>query len=634
MMLFIPAFICALCLNLKNQSYKLTGILFTLVICLSGFIIYYDFNKKNNPVPGDYYFAIINEYPVRKTNSFKSEATLTHVSSGDSVFKSREKLIIYFEPDSSVLTIEPGDMVLFKSHPTEIRNAGNPGEFNYKSYLALRKIYRQVYLNAEKWAVAEKANHLSPRIFAEKARQRLLSIYRKNNIEGEEFAILSALTLGYKEALDPETRQVFSTAGVMHILAVSGLHVGIIFLIINFLFGFLRRSKKGKLLFILTSMGILWLFALITGLSPSVLRATVMFCFLIIGQNLRRPTNIYNTLALSACILLFIDPNLIFEVGFQLSYAAVFGIVFFQPKINSWFSFNNRIARWAWALFSVSVAAQLTTLPLTFFYFNYFPSYFWIANFIAIPGALIFIFAGIAILLTSPVPAISSALASFTSFLVKVACAALDRIGCLPLATIRNIHLSGVQLFFLMVAVTTLMLFIVWKKRKYLFIMLSLLILVFSFNIAAKLRSLNRKEIIVYNSDDNLIHLISGFRNYVIYENESQLNSYDMNYIDNTIVTGHLKEPVFVKAGSPFCDNALFQEGTLISFSGKNLFIDKTGAGKSNRIKVDFLLTKNRPADCPDTSVTIISSNQYVTEFTGDKKFHALKKQGAFIFSF
>ena len=170
-------------------------------------------------------------------------------------------------------------------------------------------------------------------VFANDARQFLLSSLKSNGIEGDQYAIASALILGSKDELGFEVKQAYATAGAMHVLAVSGLHVGIIFLILNTLLSALDTSKKGRIVKAIILLIVLWSYALLTGLSPSVLRAATMFSFVIMGTVLNRKSSIYNTLAASAFFLLIINPNLLFEVGFQLSYIAVLGIVYLQPLI-------------------------------------------------------------------------------------------------------------------------------------------------------------------------------------------------------------------------------------------------------------------------------------------------------------
>jgi competence protein ComEC len=617
---------------------KVTFVIAFLLFCFlfsAGILRFQTYNSKPDLLSGNYYTVTIMEYPIKKQKSFKTEARLINVATKDSIFSTKEKIVIYFQPDSLVEQLRPGDQVLFKTQLQEITNPGNPYEFDFKGYMGNRKIFRQVYLASSKWKISGRIVHPNLKIISEKTRHRLLDIYRMNHIDGEKFAILAALTLGYQDALDPETRQVFSSTGTTHVLSVSGLHVGIVFIAINFLFGFLRGTKRGKFVFLIISVILLWGFAFITGLSAAVLRATVMFCFLVIGENIQRPVDIYNTLALSAFILLFINPNLVFDIGFQLSYIAVWGIVFFQPRIESWLTFKNRFARWAWSLFCVSLAAQLVTFPLTIYYFNQFPNYFWAANFVIIPASTLFIFLGIAIILFSYFPMISSILSQITSVLLDWVYFVLGKFQDLPLAVIRNIHISPVQLILLCSSVIVLALFVLVKKSKFLFTAISFILIFYIANIVENYYYTGKDEIIVYNSSGGkLIHLISGFRNYAIFEDSSQLSSYDKNLLENVRTSYHLAKTNFIQKDGSFEDDLLFLKKGVVSFKGKILFIDTNGKSGFPKIEPDFILTDGQFKEGTSGKTQIINTNNfYRKEKETGGKFN-IKKEGAFVYSF
>lgn len=618
-------------LSFINKWQSFSPLFFFALLTISGFWVYQNHNTKPEFYSGTAYLATLLEYPVQKRNSYKVEARLTRVESNDSFFIAHEKLILYFEPDSLASGLKPGDQILFHTLPAEIRNPGNPYEFDYKKYLENRKIFRQVYLACGEWKNFGEIPGLRLKVVSEKIRQKLLNIYRENNITEERFAILSALTLGYKDALDPETKQVFSMTGATHVLSVSGLHVAIVFIAVKLIFGFLRRSRKGRFVFIAISFALLWMYALITGMSPPVLRATLMFCFVIIGENIKRPASIYNTLASSAFILLFFNPNLMFDIGFQLSYLAVFGIVFFQPGINSFFIFNNWLARWGWSLLSVSIAAQLATLPLTFYYFNQFPCYFWVSNFIVIPCSFIFIFLGIGILLFSFIPAVASCLSWITSYLVGACYFLLENFEHLPLAVVRNIQVSPIQYPMLLAAFFALIMFVSVKKKKYLWAFATILILVFMANIADKERVIREKQIIIYNSGDNqLIHLIAGFKNYVLYENELPEFSFEKTMVENLRTKKHLRETIYIRQDSTYEDDNLLMSKRMICFMGKSLLIDPP----ENMEKYgDLVLTNKSRIKSQNLHTRIISSGHYSKQEGSPPSFH-LKKDGAYIINF
>jgi competence protein ComEC len=244
---------------------------------------------------------------------------------------------------------------------------------------------------------------------------QLLDIFRRFGIAGDEFAVLAALTVGYTDALQPDLRASYSATGAMHILSVSGLHVGIVYVVIAFLLGFLDKSVRKKILKAVLIVSFLWIYAFITGLSPSVVRSTLMFTFVAVGAALERKTHIYNTVFMSAFFMLLVNPDFLFDVGFQLSYAAVLSIVFFQRPFSNLLPVNNKLLRWLRDLLTVSVAAQLGTMPFTLYYFHQFPNYFLLTNLVAIPLSTIVIYLAMLLLLVSFVPYLSVGVA----FLLK-----------------------------------------------------------------------------------------------------------------------------------------------------------------------------------------------------------------------
>ena len=320
--------------NKYKYSYSLffgLGIQFFFI--LLGVLVTQQYNKKPVFYEKGNFTAVILETPQEKPNSWKSVIRINAAINNDTINSTNELVIAYFAKEEKAPDLKAGDIILFSSSPQSITNNNNPHEFDYKKYLEQKRIYRQVYLPADDWTKTNKSA-VSIICRAEQIRENLLRIYRSQPIDDTEYEILSALTLGYKRELDPETKRVFSASGASHVLAVSGLHVGIVFWVIMLVFGFLQKQKTGRIFFMILSVSILWFYAFITGLSPSVMRASAMFSIVVIGENLLRKSNIYNSLAASAFILLLINPNNLYDIGFQLSYSAVFGIVFLQPKLE------------------------------------------------------------------------------------------------------------------------------------------------------------------------------------------------------------------------------------------------------------------------------------------------------------
>ena len=606
------------------------GITLTLFFLFLGYVSTLQRNKPPGPFPSGLHVATLLEKPVLKNRSYRAETLITLVFKNDSALKVKERILVYLAESEAVDTLCAGDRIVFSRDPEEIRNRGNPYEFDYKRYIGRKGIYRQVYLKPGSWWYAGADPVFRFRVSAEKTRDFLLGIYRTNGLSGDEFEILAALTLGYKKSMDSEIRQVFAATGAAHVLAVSGLHVGIVYMIFNFLFGFLRRRKSMRLLFLALSVVMLWGFAFITGLSPSVQRSALMFTVVLAGEHLRRPANIYNTLALSAFLLMAVNPNLLFDAGFQLSYAAVLGIVYFQPMLAALWDIRNRPGKYLWGLITVSLASQITTFPLSGFYFHQFPVYFWISNFIVIPAAFLFVFLGILILVTSPVHAAAGFLARVAAFLIKLVYAGLVGIEKLPGSLIEGFgfQASSAAVAFLILFFTAL--FIESKKVRFLFCALCGVVLLNLSGTLTRVWYNHLKEMILYNCEEPVIHLIYGSCNYIVASRKLLEEDFPEMVVKPVALHFRLQNPVLIPLESDYEDAVLIKHGRYLFFDGEVVGVDPDGKPWDITFPPAILVADagagNRTEYPPGSKVVSYA----VLYQAGDLKVHSVKEQGAF----
>lgn len=640
--IFLIAFCIAtfLFLLVLNYYYRfrftsLFGFAIQILFLLIGILTFQNHNSKPAFNKNGYFVATILEKPQEKKNSFKSILLVSQIKKQDSILNSNENILVYFEKDKNIKNLKPGDQILFRSTPHLLKNYGNPFEFDYKSYLENKRIYRQVYLSSENWKVLEGSCDFSIFIYAENVREKLLSIYRQQNLGKNEFEILSALTLGYKRGLDPETKRIFSAAGAMHVLAVSGLHVGIIFWLITLLFGILKKRKSGQVIFVILSISFLWSYALITGLSPSVTRAAAMFSIFVIGDNLNRKANTYNSLAASALFLLLFNPNNLFEVGFQLSYSAVFGIVFLQPKLSKLIQIKNKILNFFWTLLCVSAAAQISTFPLSVFYFNQFPSYFLISNLFIIPVVMVLIPLGMSLLLFSNISMISHIISMLIQFLIKGSYLILSGIDKLP-HSIFKISIHPVELIFLVAVLLSLFLLIQNFSSQHLKTSLFFTLLLVTSFLLINVRQHNGHEIIVYNTTDNpSIHLIAGKRNYVFSEKEIEPNGNLFKQLNLSAIKLKLNSPTILSFEQSYKDSFLWAEKGLIIFEGKKILFQKNNSAFQKEHIPDFLVN---PKQFNELEISFLSNTKIIVNkrfipvrYRNLPTIHHLAKQGAFI---
>ena len=286
--------------------------------------------------------------------------------------------------DSTGKKLNVDDELLFIDKAEPISPSLNPHQFDYRDYLKKQGIRYQVKTNFESVIIKDNAAKTWVGL-AHRLRNHIISKLRQQNFGPEELAVIQALLLGQRDDISEDTYNNYKNAGAVHILAVSGLHVGILLLILEFLLIPLERLKNGRTLKLILVVGLLWSYAFIAGLSPSIVRAVTMFSFLAYAMYLNRPTNSFNIIALSIFFILLIKPLFLFQVGFQMSYAAVIAIVWVYPKLQKFWYPDNFLVRKTWQLLSVSVAAQLGVLPISLYYFHQFPALFFVSNLLIIP---------------------------------------------------------------------------------------------------------------------------------------------------------------------------------------------------------------------------------------------------------
>ncbi|WP_229719289.1 ComEC/Rec2 family competence protein [Winogradskyella schleiferi] len=312
-----------------------------------------------------------NEKYIAAVKSFNDEEALGH-------------LLINIKKDSVSKRLNVDDLFLTSSELKVIQKPLNPYQFDYSKYLELQQVYHQLYLDSA--TILQLSDSKSTIYgYADALRTTINLKLIEAGFEKEALSIMNALLLGQRQTIDKSIYNNYVNSGTIHILAVSGLHVGIILWILNFIFSPLLYLKHGNFIRPFILVTILWSFAIIAGLSPSVTRAVSMFSIISIAMHLKRRTNIYNTLVISAFVILLVEPAFLFAVGFQMSYLAVLGIVSVQPIIYKLWQPKYWILDKPWQIFTVTLAAQLGVVPISLFYFHQFPGLFFISNLVVIP---------------------------------------------------------------------------------------------------------------------------------------------------------------------------------------------------------------------------------------------------------
>ncbi|NJL74143.1 MAG: ComEC family competence protein [Saprospiraceae bacterium] len=378
-------------------------------------------------------------------------------------------LLVYLEIDSLSSQLQYGDLLYLDASVMPIQRQMNPNAFNFAQYLHYKNIHYQSFVRTGEWRKidAHQGNFVTTQLY--QLRSNLLHILETHISDETGFAVASAILLGYRAELTEEVVTAYSDTGAIHVLSVSGLHVGIVFWLIELLLSRLSsHSLAQRLLKLSLALTGIWLFALLTGASASVLRAATMFSFIIVGKHLNRNSNIYNNLAAAAFFSLLYNPFLLFEVGFQLSYLAVMGIAFFQKRLYSLWIPENFILNYAWQLTTVSLAAQIPVAPITLYYFHQFPLYFWLSSLIVIPASGLLLALGILLFFVAPlVPMFSSVVGKLLDLLIQFINGAIFWIQQLPGGLLKGVWINYYELILLDVLVAMVMFATVTQKVKH-----------------------------------------------------------------------------------------------------------------------------------------------------------------------
>ncbi len=474
--------------KLKKMPYSTLGILFFALFIFAGLARVYafrDINKANHfqKKQARLFKIKVDDYPGNKGKNLRFTAKVLGLKTADGKFENASGNILCYWDTSILEKPKLGNQYWLNLKLSDIYESKNPKEFNYKQYLSYYNIYFKTYIKqaGQISVITPSWNFYST---ASNLRDWCQSQFNLYIQEKGANALASALILGNKSDLDETTTLNFSQTGTLHVLAVSGLHVGIIFLIIGFITKPLEKSKAGKVLQMFIVLLVIWAFALLTGFSPSVQRAAIMFSLFSIGKITKSKSAGMNALFGSAFLMLSINPFLIVNVGFQLSYAAVLGIMLIHKPIYELLSFrqiNNKFVLWiidrAWAICSISFAAQLGTFPISIFYFGSFPTYFMFSNLFVIPMIFVLVCLAIAILSFSWLPIVASFLAYFSKILSNWVLDAVAYVSHLPFSNAIGLHFSYFDAGFVYLIIAVFISFLHSKKKRQLNISLALIVL-------------------------------------------------------------------------------------------------------------------------------------------------------------
>jgi len=565
--------------------------------------------------PNHYLNRILEDkaYEIDITIHEKLKSTvknLRYVSTVNAIdgHKSFGKIIFNIKLPNTIRDIPIGSRLKVYSNIYKNKNPFNPNQFDYGKYLENQQIYGQVYTDESLIIFEESEITLWSRF--SNYRTRIIQNLELSHFKKEELNIMIALLLGQQQDISPEVLKDYQLAGAVHILSVSGLHVGFILLFVTFLLNPFPNTKRNtiiKLVFILLS---LWSYGILAGLAPSVVRSVTMFSFVAVGNHLRRTVNAFHTLLVSMLLILLWKPSFLFDVGFQLSYLALFFILWLQPSLSNIWQPKYRISQYFWDIFTVTFAAQIGTLPLSIYYFHQFPGLFFVTNIIVLPLLGIIMIIGLIAVVVACFGKVPSIIIKPLELLIQIQNNLIDWIASFEGFVFKNISFSIAMLWLsYLVIITT---FLCFKKPdfKKLVVALTSIIALQSIYIYTKYSTNNISEFIVFNTKKNSIIAQRQQEFVSVYSNDSILNALEDNLAVQSYLVGN------------FCQTKEKKNlQNLYYFKGKKILLIDSTAVYLKKTEPDILIIVNSPKLNLERLLTIYHPEQIIVDASNYKSY-------------
>ncbi len=489
------------------------------------------------------------------------------------------KIQLYLQNNEVSQAVRYGDIILAHVSAELPSGVENPHQFDYRTFLRRRGICYTDYLTGSHFRiVGHKAGGAMDRIT--NIRKQLIEVIGNSNLTISQQGIAKALCLGYDEDLQEETEDHFRRAGITHLLCVSGLHVGIVALLVGWCLSFMGNKRRSRILRGLVQMAVIWLFVLLTGMAPSALRAGLMFSFIVVGQMFfsRPPT--LNVIASSALVLLIIKPVLLFEVGFQLSYAAVSGIVLFTRPLEQLLPLPSPTKRLAqggvwllrklWSLMCVSLVAQTCTAPLILYYFHQFPLYFLIANMVVIPFASLLLGGVLVMLLVGWWPAAFNAVGWIVGKELAATEWITSTIASWPHSMLEHIYFDSAMLIMAYCIIALLGILLLHKRLWTLCGSLAIAIVFVAYTQRVEARCATQLHYDIYNVGPRhaAAEFFVGHNSYLVADSSIANHPEKIDYqTSNNLIWRQARRKKIIATDSSYCDDYLMVEKRLVSFN-------------------------------------------------------------------
>lgn len=522
--------------RIKSFKYSwLIGLLLNIALFIAGFTLTVQQIRQSrvklDENPQAVWEGKLLTEPFQRAKTVRFIIKITKHTSRNNVLPHSVKVLAYLKTSTLPVGLHLGSSLLFRGRMSPVEAPKNPEEFNYRRFLRDRGIRYMVFIDNKSWKpLPAQSGFLLPAVFSH-WRNKLLQSLSSQGLSQSEYAVAAAILLGYDQLIAPDLHQDFTAAGAVHILVVSGMHVGIIFLIFSFLFSFLLRFKNGDYLRNVLLILVIWSYALLTGLSPSVSRAATMISLFILADIFRRGYDNFNILAASAFLLLLLNPLLLFDMGFQLSYAAVAGILMFYFPIYRSVYIRNKILQTIWAALVVSFSAELGVFAIAAHYFHQFPLYFLLTNFAVFALSYLIIFSGLAFLSFSWIPFVGHLLAVVLAKMVSVLIVIVRFVAAMPFSAVYDLYFPWFKVMLILALLIWVYYLFVHKNLNMLTPALATLVLLLGIQTYRQLQLQRQEKFIVYSlRHHTAIDLISGKKHTLLVDSLAMAGLAELDY--------------------------------------------------------------------------------------------------------
>lgn len=635
----------------KFKLQVVQGLLLQLMLLSAGMLVTWNKDIRHHRnwygssyKESDFIIAIINEPLVEKTKSYKADARIVQIIRNDSSIAGEGNLLLYFSKDSIEPGLVYGDKILISKKLVAIKNSGNPGAFNYQRYAAFQQTFHNVFLKSGDWVKLKGNNKNAFKAFLFSAREKILYALQTNITAGkDELGIAEALLIGYTNDLDKDLVQAYSNTGVVHIIAISGMHLGLIYGILLWLFAKMPLVKRSKATQAILILGCLWLFSLLTGGAASVIRSAVMFSFITLGSMYFKQASVYSSLAASAFVMLVINPYYLWDVGFQLSYLAVVGIVAFQKPIYNCFYIKNKYADMVWKAAALTTAAQILTFPVCIYYFHQFPVLFLFTNLIAVPLSTLVLYTAIFLVAFSWIPFVGLYAGKITGGLLSLMNKIILWVNELPFAVWDKIPSNIFTTWFLYATVICMVAWFMNKNKTMLQWGMACCAGFFLLHTGIAWQVKSQQKLIVYNVPQHqAIDFIAG--------NNYRFVGDSILLVDGVLQNFHLKPGRIALQLNKKVESipACFDKNGFYQFGNKKIAVlDETAHFDSERkMNIDYIIISKSPRLAIPDLVKTFNCNKFIFDASNslwkiekwkqdcDKlnlPYHSVPEQGAFV---